>query len=123
MDEGLSIGELAGRAGVSVRALRLYEASGLLKPLRTAAGRRVYGAGEVARLGQVMALKRAGFTLKRIGELVGAKGLLDPRRLVEAQIAALRTSPARWSAGSPACAPPRLSSITEVRSTSPPSAS
>jgi DNA-binding transcriptional MerR regulator len=36
MDEGLSIGELAGRAGVSVRVLRRYEAHGLLTPLRTA---------------------------------------------------------------------------------------
>ena len=95
MDEGLSIGELAGRAGVTVRALRLYEAAGLLKPLRASAyghgvGRRVYGAGEVARLGQIMALKRAGFTLKRIGELVGGRTAFDPLRLVEAQISALQ---------------------------------
>ncbi|GAB3485576.1 MerR family transcriptional regulator [Nocardiopsis coralliicola] len=38
----LKIGELARRAGVSVRALRYYEEQGLLSPERTASGQRRY---------------------------------------------------------------------------------
>ena len=93
MDQGLSkrslaIGELAARCGVSVRALRLYEAAVLIAPLRTSAGRRVYGAADVGRLQQVLVLKRAGCTLARIGELLGRRSI-EPVALMEAQIAAL----------------------------------
>ncbi len=88
MGQGLSIGELAGRCGVSVRALRLYEDAGLIRPLRTQAGRRVYGAADVSRLQQVLVLKKAGCTLARIGELLRA-GRVDPAALMTAQIAAL----------------------------------
>lgn len=51
----------------------------------------MYGAREVARLSKVVALKRARFTLKRIGELVGGRQAFDPLHLVEAQISALET--------------------------------
>ena len=93
MDQGLSkrglaIGELAARCGVSVRALRLYEAAGLVAPLRTSAGRRVYGAADVGRLQQVLVLKRAGCTLARIGELLGRRSI-EPVALLEAQIASI----------------------------------
>jgi len=37
------------RLGVSAKALRLYEQRGLIAPLRTAAGWRVYGPDEMAR--------------------------------------------------------------------------
>jgi DNA-binding transcriptional MerR regulator len=62
--------------GVSAKALRLYEARGLIKAERTAAGWRVYGPEQIARLHQVIALKSFGFSLGRIAELL-AGGLPD----------------------------------------------
>lgn len=37
--DGLSIGEIAARSGVSRKALRLYEAAGILAPPRRTASR------------------------------------------------------------------------------------
>jgi DNA-binding transcriptional MerR regulator len=66
----LSPAEAARRLGVSVKALRLYETRGFVKPLRTAADWRTYGPDQIARLHQVLALKRLGLPLARIGELL-----------------------------------------------------
>lgn len=71
----LTIGELARRTAVTPRALRLYERRGLLGPARTEGGRRVYGADEVARLAQVLALKDVGCTLATIARLMRAREL------------------------------------------------
>ncbi len=81
----LSIGEVAQRCGVSARALRLYEAEGLLRPARSQAGRRCYGADQLGRVHQILLLKRAGWTLAEIGRLLRA-GALDPARLIDLQI-------------------------------------
>jgi DNA-binding transcriptional MerR regulator len=69
-DRHLSPAETARRLGVSIKALRLYEARGFVKPLRTAADWRTYGPDQIARLHQVLALKRLGLPLARIGELL-----------------------------------------------------
>jgi DNA-binding transcriptional MerR regulator len=66
----LSSAEAARRLGVSAKALRLYEAHGLVRPGRTPAGWRVYGSEEIARLHEVLALKSFGFPLARIAELL-----------------------------------------------------
>jgi DNA-binding transcriptional MerR regulator len=68
MDSHLSPAETAKRFGISIKALRLYEQHGLLKPLRTANGStgaawRVYGSDQIARLHQILALKRLGLSL------------------------------------------------------------
>jgi DNA-binding transcriptional MerR regulator len=68
--------EAARRLGLSGKALRLYEAQGLVRPERTAAGWRVYGPEQIARLHRVVALKSFGFPLSRIAELM-AGGLPD----------------------------------------------
>ena len=86
--ETISITEVCRRTGLSARALRFYEARGLLGSQRSAAGQRRYGAAELARLHQITALKAAGFSLTRIGELIGAHGL-DLGRLIAAQLAQL----------------------------------
>jgi DNA-binding transcriptional MerR regulator len=86
MTETFDIGEVARATGLTQRALRFYEARGLVTPLRTAAGRRVYGSGELARLNAAVALKRAGFSLQRIGELL-AGHKVDLSRLIAAQLA------------------------------------
>lgn len=68
--------EVARRLGVSGKALRLYEAQGLLRAGRTPAGWRVYGPEQIGRLHQVIALKSFGFPLSRIAELLSG-GLPD----------------------------------------------
>ncbi|HEX4860000.1 MAG TPA: MerR family transcriptional regulator [Rhizomicrobium sp.] len=73
-DRHLSPAEAARRVGVSVKALRVYESHGLVKPLRSAADWRIYGPDEIARLHQVIALKRLGLSLAQIGRLLGGRG-------------------------------------------------
>jgi MerR family transcriptional regulator, thiopeptide resistance regulator len=62
--------EAARRLGVTIRALRLYERRGLVQPGRTAADWRCYGPAELARLQQVIALKRIGLKLADIAKLL-----------------------------------------------------
>jgi DNA-binding transcriptional MerR regulator len=62
--------ETAKRLGLTVRALRVYERHGLVRPGRTLAGWRVYGPDQMAELHQVLALKRLGLTLGRIADLL-----------------------------------------------------
>lgn len=66
----LDITEIAHATGLSSRALRFYEARGLIRPLRSEGGRRIFGAGELERLHAIVALKRAGFTLATIGRML-----------------------------------------------------
>jgi DNA-binding transcriptional MerR regulator len=63
----LSPSEAAKRLGVSVKALRLYEQHGLLTPLRTAAGWRVYGPDAMARATEIASLRQLGLGLAEIG--------------------------------------------------------
>jgi DNA-binding transcriptional MerR regulator len=88
MDGILDISEVVRRTGLSARALRFYEARGLLKPLRTDSGRRLYGPGELERIAQILALKKAGLTLAQIQRL-GSRGAIDLPRLVAAQLEAI----------------------------------
>lgn len=62
--------EFAALTGVTVRALHHYDRVGLLKPTgRSAAGYRLYGAGDFARLQQVLTLKFIGLPLRQIKEV------------------------------------------------------
>jgi DNA-binding transcriptional MerR regulator len=85
MDEPLDIREVARSTGLTSRALRFYEARGLLSPLRTYSGRRLYGRGELERIQQILALKRAGLSLAQIGKLT-AHGNMDLGAIVDAQL-------------------------------------
>lgn len=85
MEQPIDIAEVCRMTGLTSRALRFYEARGLVKPLRTGSGRRLYGPGEIARLNAVVALKRAGFPLARITTLLGGRAV-DLGRLVGAQL-------------------------------------
>jgi len=62
--------EVSRLLGVSPKALRLYEARGLVKAARASNGWRVYGRAEIARLTQVLALKALRLPLTRIAELM-----------------------------------------------------
>ena len=85
MEQPLDIRDVARRTGLTSRALRFYEARGLLKPLRTYNGRRLYGVGELERIQQILALKRAGLSLAQIGKLT-SRGDLDLGTIVDAQL-------------------------------------
>jgi DNA-binding transcriptional MerR regulator len=88
MDDLLDIAEVVRRTGLTSRALRFYEARGLLAPLRTNSGRRLYGAAQLERINQILSLKRAGLSLAQIQKLTAGRPL-DLGRLIEAQLAAL----------------------------------
>ncbi len=66
----LRIGELAGRSGVSVRALRYYEEQGLLEAGRTPAGQRVYPESAAEKVRFFQQLYAAGLTSRNIAELL-----------------------------------------------------
>jgi DNA-binding transcriptional MerR regulator len=62
--------EFAKLAGVTVRALHHYDRLALLRPRRTAAGYRLYGIRDLARLEQIVALKFLGLPLQQIKSLL-----------------------------------------------------
>jgi DNA-binding transcriptional MerR regulator len=64
------IGDLAFRAGVSVRSLRYYEEQGLLTSERTPSGQRVYTEPAVDRVRLVQQLFAAGLPSRTIVELL-----------------------------------------------------
>jgi DNA-binding transcriptional MerR regulator len=63
---GMTAAECARRTGFTVRALRVYERAGLLKPARSANGWRFYGPADLERLSIISALKGFGLTLAQI---------------------------------------------------------
>lgn len=69
--------EAARRLGVSVKALRLYEARGLLAPARTAAGWRVYGPDEMKRAADIVMLRSLGLSLAQAGRALDDPGGLE----------------------------------------------
>lgn len=73
----LNPSEAARRLGVSAKALRLYEQRGLVAPVRTAAGWRAYGPDEMARAGEIAALRALGLSLAQTARVLGG----DPQGL------------------------------------------
>ncbi|HXQ61317.1 MAG TPA: MerR family transcriptional regulator [Acidimicrobiales bacterium] len=68
----LTIGQLAGEAGVNIETVRYYERRGLLRePPRTSAGYRQYSATDIWRLQFIARAKELGFTLAEITTLLG----------------------------------------------------
>ena len=82
--------ETARRLKVSTKALRLYEALGLVNPVRTSTGWRTYGPDQMVRLHQVLALRSLGVPLKRVRELLGDQ-LADLDAVLLLQEAAFRS--------------------------------
>lgn len=69
MDEIYSVTELAKDLGVTPRAIRFYEAQGLITPQR-AGNTRVYTHRDRARMQLILRGKRLGFSLKDIKEFL-----------------------------------------------------
>jgi MerR family transcriptional regulator, thiopeptide resistance regulator len=67
--------EFAGLAGVTVRALHHYDRIGLLKPLRSSSGYRLYSLADLERLEQITALKFLGIPLHEIKILLESSPL------------------------------------------------
>jgi DNA-binding transcriptional MerR regulator len=75
----LNPSEAAKRLGVSAKALRLYEARGLIAPVRTAAGWRAYGPDEMARVAEIAALRELGLSLAQVARVLeGCSESLEP---------------------------------------------
>ena len=67
----LKIGQLAKLAGCTVKAVRFYEARGLLpRPARSPSGYRLYVERDLKRLQFIQRAKLIGLPLAKIGELV-----------------------------------------------------
>lgn len=75
-------------AGVSIRALHLYDQIGLLKPaLRSKAGYRQYSDDELLRLQQILFYRELDFPLKEIATILNAPGFDVTIALAEHRIA------------------------------------
>ncbi|MEU0554360.1 MerR family transcriptional regulator [Dactylosporangium sp. NPDC006015] len=105
----MRIGELATRAGVSVRALRYYEEQGLLGADRSPSGQRHYPDGAVDRVMLVQQLYAAGLSSRRILDLLPCvytghatpetlRLLAEERSRIDAQVAGLTATRDRLDA-------------------------
>jgi DNA-binding transcriptional MerR regulator len=87
--EALRVGELARRTGLTVRTLHHYDAIGLLRPsLHTEAGYRLYTAGDVARLQQILSLRQLGFSLEEVRDCLDRPGF-SPLEVIDLHVARL----------------------------------
>ena len=106
----LKIGELAAASGVSVRAIRHYDAHGLLASARGGNGYRVFPQAATTQVRQIQRLIGAGFSLQEIRSfpdcmrlIEGAPGL--PGNRAAAAPAAGHAGPADRRSGATTCAP------------------
>lgn len=84
------VGELAKRTGLTIRTLHHYDEIRLLRPShRSAAGYRLYGAQDIARLQQIASLRQLGFALDEIREFL-ARPEASARHVVALHLARLR---------------------------------
>ena len=82
-----SIGEVAKATGLTVRALRHYDAIGLVRPSdRTGAGYRLYGDDDLARLARVVALRQLGLGLEQVAAALDEE---EPEAVLRRHLAAL----------------------------------
>lgn len=96
MADSLDIAAVTRLTGLTARALRFYEARGLVQPIRTASGRRHYDARALERLNLILSLKKAGLTLAQIQRLT-AHRRIDLHGLITAQLDHLEAQARRIS--------------------------
>ncbi|ABO66706.1 MerR family transcriptional regulator [Geobacillus thermodenitrificans] len=78
-----TISDLAQEFHVSTRTIRYYEERGLLAPIRTESGQRLYTKKERAKLKLILRGKRFGFSLEEIHEMIA---LFDEDRTGKKQL-------------------------------------
>ena len=76
----MRIGDLSARTGASVRMLRYYEEQGLLAPVRTDSGYRIYQESDVDRVARIRCMLSAALPSGVVGEAL--KFLLDGRAVI-----------------------------------------
>ncbi len=80
--EGLTVGQVSARLGVTVRALHHWDEIGLARPsLRTGAGYRLYTAADLERLHRVVVYREIGLGLDRIRAVLDDTGTDVPAAL------------------------------------------
>ena len=89
-EKSLSAAECARRTGLTVRALRVYERKGLLRPSRSSSGWRRYSVRDLARLNVIVSLKALGLSLAQIRGLLTEKSPSLPQ-ILQMQCESLRT--------------------------------
>ncbi len=62
----LSIGDLAARTGLTVSAIRFYEAKGLVRSIRTAGNQRRFARADIRRLSFVLIAQQLGLSIDEI---------------------------------------------------------
>ncbi len=88
--EALRVGELAKRTGLTIRTLHHYDEIGLVKPSRHGeSGYRLYTADDLARLQQVLALRRLGFSLEEVHDCLDHPDF-SAQELIRSHIGRLR---------------------------------
>lgn len=87
--QGMKVGVLAKRTGVSVRTLHYYDEVGLLSPSgRTEAGYRLYTDDDIVRLQQIKSLQQLGFSLQEIRSCLDGLDF-SPQQVIEMHVRAL----------------------------------
>ncbi len=67
-NQRISIGQVAKRTGLAVSAIRFYEDSGLIAPVRSAGGQRLFLRSDIRRLSFIAIAQQLGFSLETIRE-------------------------------------------------------
>jgi DNA-binding transcriptional MerR regulator len=91
-DQLYTIGELANELGLTTRAIRFYEAKGLILPARRGMVR-AYGRRDRARLKLILRGKNLGFRLEEIAEYLQLYDA-DPAQIAQTQMLLTRVEAA-----------------------------
>ena len=88
MDDKMTSGEIAKKAGVSQKAVRLYDEKGLLKPTEYSDGNyRLYDKEALQILEKIVALKQIGFSLEEIRDNLTSGDAKDIEEALKMQLA------------------------------------
>ncbi|WP_022774622.1 MerR family transcriptional regulator [Butyrivibrio sp. AE2015] len=87
MKEKMTSGEIAKQAGVSTKALRVYDEKGLLKPVGLSEGNyKLYDKSSLIILEKIIALKHIGFSLEEIKNSLENDDQSSIREILEKQL-------------------------------------
>ncbi len=87
MKEKMTSGEIAKQAGVSTKALRIYDEKGLLKPVGLSEGNyKLYDKNSLIILEKIIALKHIGFSLEEIKSSLDNDEQSSIREMLEKQL-------------------------------------